>query len=546
MYQMYNPSNENYINDPTGKNKPPNINMPNYPTFPNNNICPNNYNSNNNPPYYYINNNNNYPPLGYNSPLPIKNNKLYPNISNLDITENNSYLNNNNNNYNNDNNYDNHNNNNYNDEGYYSEYDVNYDKSVYGINNNPYANDKIEDEESKNIIEVLVEKLFSIFSPFKKSRKLKKYKKKIKKETVDINATLKRLENTDRIPFLYFGDIVNHSVYQLYKYIEITNKVRDLNFMKQWLVDSSIRRKWYDEINQMNDEYLLKGKKTYDDNIRPSFKDKWYNELKMAVKDYATSVEFECQCGVIQFPDAVWDVLGCMVFKQFMGVDVNSSLVCQIDHIFPFSRIKGGASEFQNLCVLSKTVNSVARKGKYHLFELYDDDKVNGLITGCVVRHIIVSFFNQNIPKNVNKKSPNFKKILEDTTNKFLISNNIPSDRIGSVEAFPDPTNNVHIIRVKFSSTGKPLKSKEKKDNKDKTNNKDKKDKVNTTKDKKDKTNNKDNKNNKTNNKDNNNKTSNKDNNNKTNSKGKNDKMNNTDKNDKKDKPVKQTKQSKS
>ncbi|OUM67649.1 hypothetical protein PIROE2DRAFT_68795 [Piromyces sp. E2] len=311
-----------------------------------------------------------------------------------------------------------------------------------------------EEEEEKTFIEILFDKVLSTFSPIKKSRKLKKYKKKIKRETVDINATLQRLEGIRKIPFFYFGDIVSHPIYQLYKYIEITNEVRDLNYMEQWLADSSFRQRCYEEVSQMNDEYLLRGTKTYD-NPRPSYQEKWYNQLKTAVKDYAPTVEFECQCGVIQFPDAVWDVLGCMVFKQFMGNNVNSSFVCHIDHIFPLSRIKGGASEFQNLCVLNKMVNSVSRKGKYHLFELYEDSKVNGIVDGCIRRSHLVAFYNSNIRKNINKQGPNFKKALEDATHKLIVGNGVPADHIQSIEAVPNPGTNVHVINVKFNSTGK-------------------------------------------------------------------------------------------
>ncbi|ORX59115.1 hypothetical protein BCR36DRAFT_316967 [Piromyces finnis] len=311
-----------------------------------------------------------------------------------------------------------------------------------------------EEEKEKNIIKILFDKLLSTIGPIKKSKKLKKYKKKIKKETVDINATMKRLEDIKKIPFFYFGDVVSHPIYQLYKYIEISNQVRNLDFMEKWLVDSNFRQKCYEDICQMNDDYLLKGTKTYD-NPRPSYQDKWYNQLKTAVKDYAPKVEFECQCGVIQFPDAVWDVLGCMVFKQYMGNSVNSSFVCHIDHIFPLSRIKGGASEFQNLCVLNKTVNSVSCKGKHHLFEIYEDSKVNIIINGCIRRSNLVAFYNSNIRKNANKQSEKFKKALEDATYKLIVDNGVPPARIRSIEAIPDPKTNVHVINVKFNSSGK-------------------------------------------------------------------------------------------
>jgi hypothetical protein len=328
-----------------------------------------------------------------------------------------------------------------------------YIPNTYGSSNDIKRAEESE-EEDKSFIEIIFDKLLSSISPIKKSRKLKKYKKKIKRETVDINATTQRLEGIKKIPFFYFGDIVSHPIYQLYKYIEITNEVRDLNFMEQWLVDSNFRQKCYDEVCQMNDDYLLKGTKTYD-NPRPSYQDKWYNQLKTAVKDYAPAVEFECQCGVIQFPDAVWDVLGCMVFKQFMGNNVNSSFVCHIDHIFPLSRIKGGASEFQNLCVLNKMVNSVSRKGKYHLFELYEDSKVNGIIDGCIRRNNLITFYNGNIRKNINKQGPNFKKALEDTTRKLIVSNGVSDAHIESIEAIPNASTNVHVINVKFNSSGK-------------------------------------------------------------------------------------------
>jgi len=320
---------------------------------------------------------------------------------------------------------------------------------------NSYGGDNARgEEENKNILEIILDKILSSFSPLKKSRQLKKYKKKIKRETVDLETTMKRLEDIKKIPFLYFGDIDTHPIFQLYKYIQITNEVRDLNFMEQWLVDSNFRQECYNEVCQMNDDYLLKGTKTYD-NPRPSYQDKWYNQLKTAVKDYAPLVEFECQCGIIQFPEAVWDVLGCMVFKQFIGNNVNSPFVCHIDHIFPLSRIKGGASEFQNLCVLNKTVNSVSRKGKYHLFELYEDSKVNGIIDGCIRRSHLIAFYNGNIRKNVNKQSPNFKKVLEETTRKLIIDNSVPSVHIQSIEAVPNPTTNFHVIHVKFNSNGK-------------------------------------------------------------------------------------------
>jgi len=335
---------------------------------------------------------------------------------------------------------------------YYSSYDI-YIPNEYGRSNTYEASRAVEVEEENDVIKVFLDKILSVFSPIKKSRKLKKYKRKIKRENVDPDATAKRLQEIDSIPFLYFGEINEHPIYQLYKYIEITNNIRDLNFMEQWLINSNLRKRCYEDIMQMNDDYLLKGTKTYD-NVRPSYRDKWYNQLKAAIKDYAVSVEFECQCGTIQFPDAIWDVLGCMVFKQFMGSNVNSSLVCHIDHIFPHSRIKGGASEFQNLCVLNKTVNSVSRKGKNHLFELYDDSKVDNIIEGCIRRSNIVAFFNSNIRKNINKQSPNFKKALEETTNKFLITNGVQQEHIESIEAVPNPDTNIHVINVKFDSTG--------------------------------------------------------------------------------------------
>jgi len=336
---------------------------------------------------------------------------------------------------------------------YYSSYDI-YIPNEYGSSSTYDIARAAEEEEEKDIVDVLIDKVLSFFSPLKKSRKLKKYKKKIRRETVDPEATEKRLQEIDKIPFLYFGEVNTHPIYQLYKYIEITNNIRDLNFMEQWLIDSNLRQRCYDDVMQMNEDYLLKGTKTYD-NTRPSYKDKWYNQLKTAVKDYAVSVEFECQCGIIQFPDAIWDVLGCMVFKQFMGNDVNSSLVCHIDHIFPLSRIKGGASEFQNLCVLNKTVNSVSRKGKHHLFELYEDSKIDTIIDGCIRRSNIVAFFNSNIRKNINKQSVNFKKALEETTNKFLVTNGVQQVHIEKIEAIPNPSTNVHIIHVKFNSSGK-------------------------------------------------------------------------------------------
>jgi len=322
---------------------------------------------------------------------------------------------------------------------------------------NPYYHEKVreEEEEGTNIFKYLMDKLLSTIGPIKKSRKLKKYKKKIKAETVDLETTNKRLEGIDHIPFFYFGEVTTHPIYQLYKYIEITNNVRNIDFMEQWLVDSNVRQRCYEEICQMNDDYLLKGKSTYD-NQRPSYQDKWYNQLKMAVRNYAPVVEFECQSGVIQFPDAVWDVLGCMVFKQYMGNNVNSTFVCHIDHIFPLSRIKGGASELQNLCVLNKTVNSTGRKGKYHLFEMYEDSKVNGILDGCVRRSTLVAFFNSNLPKNISsKKTANFKKALEDATLKLLLTYKVPQNRVASIEAVPNPTTNIHTIHVKFNSSGK-------------------------------------------------------------------------------------------
>jgi len=249
--------------------------------------------------------------------------------------------------------------------------------------------------------------------------------------------------------------VTTHPIYQLYKYIEITNNVRNLDYMERWLSDSDMRQRCYEEVNQMNDDYLLKGKNTYD-NVRPSYQEKWYNQLKMAVRNYAPMVEFECKSGVIQFPDAVWDVLGCMVFKQYMGNNVNSTFVCHIDHIFPLSRIKGGASELQNLCVLNKTVNSVSRKGKNHLFEMYEDSKVNGILDGCVRRSTLVAFFNSNLPKSTSsKRTANFKKALEEATQKLLTTYKVPKNRIESIEAVPDSTTNVHVIHVKFNSSGK-------------------------------------------------------------------------------------------
>jgi len=329
-----------------------------------------------------------------------------------------------------------------------------YVPNSYGSSDDVRRKVEESEEEEKSFLEIIFGKVLSSFSPIKKSRKLKKYKRKIKRETVDFETTMKRLEDIEKIPFFYFGDVVSHPIYQLYKYIEITNEVRDLDFMEQWLVDSNFRQRCYEDVCQMNDDYLLKGSNTYD-NQRPSYQDKWYNQLKTAVKEYAPAVEFECQCGVIQFPDAVWDVLGCMVFKQFMGNNVNSSFVCHIDHIFPLSRIKGGASEFQNLCVLNKTVNSVSRKGKYHLFELYEDAKVNGILDGCIRRSNLVAFYNSNIRKNVNKQGPNFKKALEEATRKLIINNGVPAAHIGSIEAVPNPSTNVHVINVKFNSSGK-------------------------------------------------------------------------------------------
>jgi len=309
-----------------------------------------------------------------------------------------------------------------------------------------------EKENNKNAIaSSLLDKLFSFIGPLKKSRALKKYKKKIKKETVDQEATTRRLNEIEKIPFLYFGEVEVHPMYQLYKYIDITNKIRDLNFMEQWIINPHLRRRCYEDVMQMNDQYLLKGNHTYD-NRRPSYRDKWYYQLKIAVKNSARTVDFECKFGTIRFPDAVWDVLGCMVFKQFIGNDVNSPLVCNIDHIFPLSRIKGGASEFQNLCVLNKMVNSISRKGKYHLFELYEDDKVNGILEGCIRRSSLVAYFNSSIRKNINKQSINFKRSLEETTYNLLVSNGIKQQHIEKIEAVPNSLTNTHVIHVKFNS----------------------------------------------------------------------------------------------
>ncbi|KAG4103252.1 hypothetical protein H8356DRAFT_1647583 [Neocallimastix lanati (nom. inval.)] len=337
---------------------------------------------------------------------------------------------------------------------YYSSYDI-YIPNEYGSSSTYNVARSGEEEDEKDIVDIFFDKLLSVFSPIKKSRKLKKYKRKIKRENVDMEATTRRLEAIEKIPFLYFGEVESHPMYQLYKYIEITNHIRDLNFMEQWLIDSHLRQRCYDDVMAMNDEYLLKGSNTYDDNVRPSYQDKWYNQLKTAIKDYAVPVDFECKFGFIQFPDAIWDVLGCMVFKQFMGNNVNSSLVCHIDHIFPLSRIKGGASEFQNLCVLNKTVNSVSRKGKHHLFELYEDAKVNSILDGCVRRSTLTAFFNSNIRKNVNKQSASFKKALEDATHKFLVSYGVQKEHIETIEATPNPSTDIHVIRVKFNSSGK-------------------------------------------------------------------------------------------
>jgi len=337
---------------------------------------------------------------------------------------------------------------------YYPTYDI-YITDEYGYNSNNTVNRSEAVEEEVDVLDIIFDKVLSVFGPIKKSRKLKKYRKKIQKENVDVNATTKRLNEIESIPFFYFGDVETHPIYQLYKYIEITNNVRDLNFMERWLADSNLRQKCYQDLMQMSDEYYLKGNQTYEDNVRPSYQDKWYNQLKINVRDYAMAVDFECQCGIVQFPDAIWDILGCMVFKQFMGNDVNSSLVCHIDHIFPLSRIKGGASEFQNLCVLNKTVNCVGRKGKNHLFELCDDESVNGLLTGCIRRPHLVSYFNSKIRKNINKQTAGFKKALEDTTRSFLISNGVQKNHIESIQAVPNTSTNVHVIHVKFNSSGK-------------------------------------------------------------------------------------------
>jgi len=336
---------------------------------------------------------------------------------------------------------------------YYPTYDI-YITDEYGFNNNININRSEEEEDDTDFFDVLLDKVLSVFSPIRKSRKLKKFKKKIKSENVDVNSTTKRLDEIKSIPFFYFGDVESHPIYHLYKYIEMTNHIRDLNFMEQWLINSDLRQRCYQDLCQMSDDYYLKGNKTYD-NVRPSYQEKWYNQLKIAVRDFAMPVDFECQCGIIQFPDAIWDVLGCMVFKQFMGNDVNSSLVCHIDHIFPLSRIKGGGSEFQNLCVLNKTVNSVSRKGKHHLFELYEDDKVNNLLNGCIRRSHLVAYFNSKIRKNINKQTAGFKKALEDTTRSFLTSNGVQAAHIESIQAVPNTSTNIHVIHVKFNSSGK-------------------------------------------------------------------------------------------
>lgn len=329
-------------------------------------------------------------------------------------------------------------------------------------------------KKSKGFFKKTFSKLANIFAPIRKSRKLKKLKKKIVEETIDPEHLVPRVQAIDPVPFFFFGHVKEHQIYQLYKYVEITNLVRNSEFMEKWIVDTHLRKICYQAIEEMNDEYLLSGQQIYNDNVRPSYRDKDFAVLKSKVRDLAPIAEISCGYGQLIFSDAVWDCLGCMVFKQFMGLDVRSPLVCHIDHIFPFSRIKGGASELQNLCVLNQFANGFGRKGKSHLFELFTDQDVNDLLENCLRRSTITQFFNTfQKEKEANRKKPRGRKPnnnsnstqrmkenqlrmdLEEATQQFLTKNGIAAKHIAEIKVEPNLSTSTHTIHVRFISNPK-------------------------------------------------------------------------------------------